>query len=106
MKVEEIRTISSQESLYTIVESGWSVVGPRNDTEKDLRFARNFLKRNIAFYPEHILKAERFQIVPPNPLTPGHHLMYKNEGQLIRYTRSHFKIVSGGIEVPLYVLLK
>jgi len=104
-RLEEIKIISTQEYLDAIVDSGWTVVGPRNDTEKDLRFAKNFLKRDIAFYPEHVLEAEGFQVVPPSPLTRGNQLMYKDEGQLIRYTRSQYKLASGEIEVPLYVFL-
>lgn len=106
MQREDIGIISTQEYLDEIVNSGWSVVGPRKDRDKDLRFAKNFLKRNIAFYPEHVLGAEGFQIVPPNPLTRGHQLMYKDDGRLVRYTRSQYTLASGGIEVPLYVLLK
>jgi hypothetical protein len=106
MRLDEIKTISTQEYLDEIVGSGWSVVGPRKDPEKDLRFAKNFLKRKIEFFPEHVLENEGFQIVPPNPLTRGHQLMYKDEGQLIRYTRSQYTLTSGKTEIPLYVFLK
>jgi hypothetical protein len=98
MRLDEIKTISTQEYLDEIVGSGWSVVGPRKDPEKDLRFAE--------FFPEHVLENEGFQIVPPNPLTRGHQLMYKDEGQLIRYTRSQYTLTSGKTEIPLYVFLK
>lgn len=106
MKLEEIKVISTQDYLDEIVNSGWTIVGPRKDPEKDLRFAKNFLKRNIEFNPQHVLEAQGFKIVPPSPLTRGHQLMYKNEEQLIRYTRSQYKLTSLGIEVPLYILLK
>ena len=106
MKLEKIKIISTQNYLDEIVSSGWTIVGPRRDPEKDLRFAKNFLKRNIEFYPQHVLETEGFKVVPPSPLTRGHELMYKDEGQLIRYTRSQYKLTSSGIEAPLYVLLK
>jgi len=106
MKLEEIKIISNQDYLDEIIDSGWSIVGPRNDPAKDLRFAKNFLKRNIEFYPEHVLETEGFMIVPPSPLTRDHQLMYKDEGKLIRYTKSQYKLISGEIESPLYVLLK
>ena len=106
MKREEIKTISTQETLDEIVGSGWWVVGPRKDPEKDLRFAKNFLKRKIEFFPEHVLEGKGFQIVPPSPLTRGHQLMYKDEGQLIRYTRSQYTLTSGKTKVALYVFLK
>jgi hypothetical protein len=106
IRAEDINVISAPEHLDTIVDSGWTVVGPRHDAEKDLRFAKNFLKRHIAFHPEHVLEAKGFQIVPPNPLTRGHQLMYKDEGQLIRYTRSQYKLASRGMEVSLYIRLK
>ena len=100
IKQEEIKTISTQEYLEEIVGSGWSVVGPRKDPEKDLRFAKNFLKRKIEFFPEHVLEGKGFQIVPPSPLTRGHQLMYKDEGQLIRYTKSQYTLTSGKARGP------
>ena len=106
MKLEQVKTIANQSYLDEIIESGWTVVGPRKDLDKDLRFARNFLKRNIAFLPEHVLEAEGFEIVPPSPLTRGHQLMYKDEGKLVRYTKSQYKLVSGGTEIPLYIFLR
>lgn len=106
MKLDEIKIISNQDCLDEIIDSGWSIVGPRNDPTKDLRFAKNFLKRNIKFYPEHFLETEGFMIVQPSPLTRGHQLMYKDEGKLIRYTKSQYKLFSWGTEIPLYILLK
>jgi len=106
MRLEEIKTISTQEYLDQIVGSGWSVVGPRKNPEKDLRFAKNFLKRKIEFFPEHVLESKGFQIVPPSPLTRGHQLMYKDEGQLLRYSKSQYTLTYGKTEVPLYVFLK
>ncbi len=106
IKPEEIKTISSESYLDEIVDSGWMIVGPRKDSEKDLRFAKNFFKRNIEFFPEHVLEAEGFKIVPPGPFTHGHQLMFKDEGKLIRYTKSQYTLASGETEIPLYVFLK
>jgi hypothetical protein len=106
MKPEEIKTISNEGYLDDIINSGWSIVGPRKDPEKDLRFAKNFFKRGITFFPEHVLQAEGFKIVPPSPLTQGHQLMFKDEGQLVRYTKSRYRLISNDLEIPLYVLLK
>ena len=106
MKQEEIKKISSESYLDEIIDSGWSIVGPRKDLEKDLRFAKNFFKRGIVFWPEHVLEAEGFQIVPPSTLTRGHQLMFKDEGRLIRYTKSKYALAAGDTKVPLYILLK
>ncbi len=106
MKRQDIKTISTENYLDEIMNSGWMIVGPRKDPEKDLRFAKNFLKRNIEFYPEHVLEADGFMIVPPSPMTRGHQLMYKDEGRLIRYTKSQYTLTSGEKEVVLYVFLK
>jgi len=105
MKSEEIKTISSESYLNEIIDSGWTIVGPRKDLQKDLRFAKNFFKRNMEFVPEHVLEADGFKIVQPSPLTRGHQLMFKDEGQLIRYTRSQYTLTSGKTEIPLYVIL-
>jgi hypothetical protein len=106
MKSEEIKTISSESYLNEIIDSGWTIVGPRKDLQKDLCFAKNFFKRNMEFVPEHVLEADGFKVVLPSPFTRGHQLMFKDEGQLIRYTRSQYTLTSGETEIPLYVLLK
>ncbi len=105
MKPEEIKTISSESYLDEIIDSGWTIVGPRKDPQKDLSFAKNFFKRNMEFVPEHVLEADGFKIVLPSPFTRGHQLMFKNEGQLIRHTRSQYMLTSGKTEIPLYVIL-
>ncbi len=106
MKPEEIKTISSETALDEIISSGWSIVGPRKDPEKDLRGAKNFFKRNIEFCPEHMLEADGFQVVPPSTFTRGHQLMFKDEGKLVRYTRSQYSLVSSESKIDLYILLK
>ena len=105
MKPEEINTISSESYLDEIIDSGWTIVGPRKDPVKDLRFAKNFFKRNMEFIPEHVLEADGFKIVLPSPFTRGHQLMFKDEGQLIRYTRSQYTLTLDKTEIPLYVTL-
>ena len=105
MKSEEIKTISSESYLNEIIDSGWTIVGPRKDPQKDLRFAKNFFKHNMEFVPEHVLEADGFKIVLPSPFTRGHQLMFKDKGQLIRYTRSQYTLTSGKTEIPLYVIL-
>jgi hypothetical protein len=105
MKTEEIKTISNERYLNNIIGSGWTIVGPRKDPQKDLRFAKNFFKRNIKFVPEHVLEADGFKIVLPSPFTRGHQLMFKNERQLIRYTRSQYTLISGDNKIPLYIIL-
>ena len=105
MKPEEIKTISNESYLDEIIDSGWAIVGPRKDPQKDLRFAKNFFKRNMEFVPEHVLEADGFKIVLPSPFTRGYQLMYKDNGQLIRYTRSRYTLTSGKTEIPLYVIL-
>ena len=87
MEAEEIKAISSEDDLNEIIASGWSIVGPRKDQEKDLRAAKNFFKREIAFLPEHVLKADGFQVVPPSPYTRGHQLMFKDEGDYCSSSR-------------------
>jgi hypothetical protein len=105
VKPEEITTISDESYLDEIIGSGWTIVGPRKDTQKDLRFAKNFFKRSMEFVPEHVLETDGFKIVQPSPFTRGHQLMYKDEGRLIRYTRSQYTLTSGKTEISLYVIL-
>ena len=105
MKTEEIKTISSESYLNEIIGSGWTIAGPRENSKKDLRFAKNFFKCNMEFVPEHVLEADGFKVVLPSPFSRGHQLMFKNEGQLIRYTRSQYTLISGDDEIPLYVIL-
>ena len=106
IKPEQIKAISTESYLDEIIDSGWLIKGPRKDPEKDLLAAKKFFKRDIAFLPEHILKVDGFEIVQPSTFTRGHQLMFKDDGQLVRYTKSQYMLTSGEAEIPLYVLLK
>jgi hypothetical protein len=106
MEAKDITIISTEECLNEIIESGWSIVGPRKDPDKDLRSAKRFFKRDIVFVPEHMLKADGFELVPPSSFTRGHQLMYKDKGKLIRYTKTQYELTSEDGDIPLYVLLK
>jgi hypothetical protein len=105
MKSEEIKTISTEDYLDKIINSGWTILGPRKDPQRDLHFAKKFLRRNIEFMPEHVLEADGFQVVAPSLFTRGYQLMFKNEGRLIRYTKSQYTLKSGDNEIHLYVIL-
>ncbi len=102
IKVEVIKNV---EYLDELVAAGWQAVGPRNDPEKDVKGLGRFFKRGIEVYPEAVLAADGFEIVPPSSFTNDHQLMFKDEGTLIRYTMTQYKLTRGEEEVPLYVLL-
>jgi hypothetical protein len=105
MRPEDISTITDETYLNKIIDSGWMIRGPRKDSQKDLHFAKNFFKRNITFVPEHVLEADGFKVVSPCPFTRGYQLMFKDEGRLIRYTRSRYTLISENHEIPLYIIL-
>lgn len=100
-----IGVIEDGAALDALVAAGWSVVGPRGDAEKDRQGLVRFFKRGIEVFPEQVLADDGFQIVPPSVFTKNHQLMFKDEGTLIRYTLTQYKLARGGEEVLLYVLL-
>lgn len=103
--VSVIDVIKDDADLDELAASGWSVVGPRGDAVKDRSALSRFFKRGIEVVPEQVLADDGFRIVPPSSFTKNHQLMFKDEGTLIRYTLTQYKLVRGGEEVNLYVLL-
>ena len=100
-----VNVIKDGEYLDELVGSGWTVVGPRNDADKDVAGLKRFLKRGIEVYPEEVLAADGFEVIPPSTFTKNHQLMFKDEGNLIRYTMTQYRLTKGDAEVRLYVLL-
>jgi hypothetical protein len=100
-----IKVIKNAADLDALVAAGYSVVGPRGDADKDLKALARFFKRGIEIFPEQLLADDGFEIVPPSSFTQNHQLMFKDEGTLIRYTMTQYKLAREGVEVNLYVLL-
>ena len=101
----KIDVIKDAAYLEQLVAAGWSVIGPRGDADKDMKAIGRFFKRGIEVFPEQLLAADGFEIVPPSSFTKNHQLMFKDEGTLIRYTMTQYKLAREGAEVNLYVLL-
>jgi hypothetical protein len=101
----KIDVIKDAAYLEQLVAEGWTVIGPRGDADKDLKALSRFFKRGIEVFPEQVLADDGFEIVPPSTFTKNHQLMFKDEGALIRYTMTQYKLAREGVEVNLYVLL-
>jgi hypothetical protein len=102
---DKIDVIKDTGYLEQLVGDGWTVIGPRGDADKDKKALGRFFKRGIEVFPEQLLAEDGFEIVPPSTFTNNHQLMFKDEGTLIRYTMTQYKLARGGAEVNLYVLL-
>lgn len=102
IKVDVIKNV---EYLEEVTGAGWAVVGPRKDEKKDLAGLARFFKRSIEVFPEEVLLADGFEIVPPSSFTNNHQLMFKDEGTLIRYTMTQYNLTKGEETINLYVLL-
>jgi hypothetical protein len=100
-----VNVIKDGDYLDQLVGAGWTVVGPRGDAEKDVAGLKRFFKRGIEVFPEEVLAADGFEVIPPSSFTKNHQLMFKDEGNLIRYTMTQYRLVKGDDEVRLYVLL-
>jgi hypothetical protein len=102
---KKIEVIKNAEYLQELVDSGFKVIGPRNDEEKDLKSLSRFFKRGIEIFPEEVLAADGFEIVRPSSFTNNHQLMFKDDGVLVRYTLTQYKLTRDQESVNLYVLL-
>ena len=100
-----VEVIKDIEYLQGLVASGWKVIGPRKDEEKDFQGLGRFFKRSIEVFPEDVLAADGFDIVPPSSFTNDHQLMFKDEGILVRYTMTQYQLSRSEEKVNLYVLL-
>ena len=47
MQAQEIKAISSENYLDEIIDSGWSIIGPRKDPDKNLRSAKTSLNGTL-----------------------------------------------------------
>jgi hypothetical protein len=58
--------VSSIEYLETLLESGFSIRGPRKDAQRDLVAFRSFLTKGKEFAPEDWLTQNGFKFVEPH----------------------------------------
>ena len=96
--------IGTLEYLEELLAAGYTIKGPRNDAERDLKPFKAFLKRGKEFAPEDWLESEGYKFVEPNTFTKGYRIAYKqiNDFPDERFN-SNYSLVKGDKEVVLYL---
>ena len=72
-----LKPIKTTQDIDRLIEAGYTVVGPRNDFEKDLKTFKIFLEKGKEFAPEDWLKHEGYRMVAPNQFTNGFWIAFK-----------------------------
>jgi len=72
-----LKPIKTAEDIDAAIQSGYSLIGPRKDLEKDLKTFKLFLEKGKEFVPENCLKNEGYRIVEPNQFTNGFWIAFK-----------------------------
>lgn len=97
--------IKSYVRLEELLKQGYELVGPRPDTEKNLRAVRGLFNKGLELVPETWFEPEGFEFVGPNPFTKGFKLAFKSEDSSVeQYFKSKYSLLKDGVETPLYLL--
>ena len=103
-KKMELKPIKDIDYLEKLIEEGYRVKGPRQDTSKDLITFKVFLRKGHEFAPEDWLSSNGYQFVEPSTFTKGRRLAYKMiEGFPDERFKSNYSLLKGGKEIPLYL---
>ena len=101
---EIIGPIKSLEYLEKVLAAGYSIVGPRRESSRDLAAFKAFIKKGKEFAPEDWLAGNGYKFVEPNTFTKGHRIAYKmiDDFPDERFNSNYF-LAKGGQEIPLYL---
>ena len=99
-----VEPISDLGYLERLLADGYAVKGPRQDPSRDLISFKAFLRKGYEFAPEDWLVSNGYQFVEPSAFTKGFRLLYKLiDGFPDQRFRSHYSLVKGDSETPLYL---
>ena len=103
-KKTELKPIKDIDYLERLINEGYQVKGPRQDTSKDLITFKAFLRKGHEFAPEDWLVSNGYQFVEPSTFTKGFRLLYKLfEGFPDERFSSNYSLLKANKEVPLYL---
>ncbi len=103
-KSQNITTITNAEHLNELIQKGYTLIGPRKDSEKDAASIARFFDRGYEFFPEPLLIEAGFDIVPPSTFTKGLQFAYSTKDDVLeKYYKSQYSLTMEGEEIPLYL---
>ena len=99
-----LKPIKTAEDIDKTIQAGFRLIGPRKDTEKDLKTFKLFLEKGKEFAPENWLKNEGYRIVEPNQFTNGFWIAFKmvNDFPDERFN-SNYILTKDDLEIKLYL---
>lgn len=102
-----LRPIDTLDYLDELLQSGYSIKGPRQSPSRDLSSFRAFIKKGKVFAPEDWLVEMGYEFVEPNRFTRGHRIAYKliDDFPDERFN-SNYSLIIGKREIPLYLEVK
>ena len=96
--------LNSAGYLDELLEAGYTVKGPRNDTERDSALLRKQLEKGKEYTPEVWFEENGYKFVEPSTFTKGFRIAYKiiDDFPDERYN-SKYSLIKDGKEIPLYL---
>jgi len=100
----QLEPIKDTEYLQKLIDDGYTIDGPRQNTDRDLSAIKAFIRKGLVFSPEEWLVKQGYQFIEPNTFTKGFRIAYKLiddfPDELFKSNYSLFKKGSG---IPLYL---
>ena len=96
--------INNLDYLEELLDQGYVIKGPRENSSRDLISFKAFLKKGKEFVPEVWLSHMGYEFVEPSTFTKGHKIAYKiiDEFPDERFN-SNYTLIKGRKEIPLYL---
>lgn len=103
----EIEPIENLAALESLIDSGYTLVGPRKSEEADKKAIERFFNKGHVFFPERCLVGGGCTLVEPSVLSKGLKIAYTCEGEdLKRYFLSNYYLQKGDEKVLLYLRME
>lgn len=98
------KVIKSNVDIEEILVFGYSIKGPRNDHEKDLKTFKIFVQKGKEFVTEDWLSSNNYKFVKPSTFTNFRRIAYKiiDDFPDERFS-SNYSLVKDGKEIVLFL---
>jgi len=99
--IEKIKNIKV---LKQLLDKGYSLKGPRENAEDNLKAIEMFFRRGRQFLSEDWLVQQGYKLVEPSNFTKGLKFAFKLEnGYPDKYFKTNYSLLKEGKEIALYL---
>lgn len=100
----QLEPIKDTNYLQELIDDGYTIEGPRNNTSRDLAAVKAFIRKGLVFSPEEWLASQEYQFIEPNTFTKGFRIAYKLiDGFPDELFKSNYSLLKKSSGIPLYL---